>query len=81
MKGIFFQIYDINKKYQHGILMNDYLKSIGWPCRIKLVQGISYKGLIQILLSACIWLFFKIYRQLWFCIVYIFKVFHSIFKC
>jgi hypothetical protein len=80
MKGIYFQIYDI-KKYQHSILMNDYLKFIDWLCRTKFVQGISYKWLIQILLSACIWLLFQIYRQLWFCIVYIFKAFHSIFKC
>jgi hypothetical protein len=29
--------------------------------RTKFVQGISYKWLIQILLSACIYLFFQIY--------------------
>jgi hypothetical protein len=33
--------------------MNDYYKSIDWPCKTKFVQGISYKRLIQILLSAC----------------------------
>ncbi len=37
--------------------MNDYQKSIDWPGRTKSVQGISYKQLIQILLSACIQLF------------------------
>ena len=34
--------------------MNDYYKSIDWLHRTKSVQGISYKWLIQILLSACI---------------------------
>jgi hypothetical protein len=34
--------------------MNDYLKYIDWPGRIQSVHGISYKWLIQILLSACI---------------------------
>ncbi len=37
--------------------MDDYYKSIDWPGRIESVQGISYKWLIQILLSACIQLF------------------------
>jgi hypothetical protein len=32
--------------------MNDYSKYIYWPGRIHSVQGISYKRLIQILLSA-----------------------------
>ncbi len=41
--------------------MNDYKKSIDWLHRTKFVQGISYKRLIQILLSACIQLFFQIY--------------------
>ncbi len=61
MKGIFFQIYDLTKiktfKLQQSILMNDYQKSIDWPRRNKTVQGISYKWLTQILLSACIQLF------------------------
>ncbi len=35
--------------------MNDYQKSIDWQCRTKSVQGISYKRLIQVLLSACIY--------------------------
>jgi hypothetical protein len=34
--------------------MNDYQKSIDWPGRIQSVQGISYKQLIQMLLSAFI---------------------------
>ncbi len=38
--------------------MNDYYKSIDWPGRIQSVQVISYKWLIQILLSACIFLSF-----------------------
>ncbi len=37
--------------------MNDYQKSVDWPCRTNFVQGISYIRLIQILLSACIQLF------------------------
>ncbi len=37
--------------------MNDYYKSINWQHRTKSVQGISYKWLIKILLSACILLF------------------------
>ncbi len=41
--------------------MNDNQISIDCPCRTKFVQGISYKWLIQILLSACIQLFFEIY--------------------
>ncbi len=41
--------------------MNDYKKSIDWPRRTKFVQGIPYKWIIQILLSASIWLFFQIY--------------------
>ncbi len=43
--------------------MNDYQKSIDWPHGTKLVQGISYKRRIQILLSACIQLFFQIYES------------------
>ncbi len=43
--------------------MNDYYKYIGWPGRIQSVQGISYKWLIQILLSAYIKLFLSF---LWF---------------
>ncbi len=35
--------------------MNDYQKSIDWQRRTKSVQGISYKQLIQILLSVCIY--------------------------
>ncbi len=53
---LFFHIYDLTKtktfKQQHNILINDYQKSIDWPCRTKSVQGIFYKWLIQILLSA-----------------------------
>ncbi len=41
--------------------MNDYQKSIDWLHRTKFVQGISYKQLIPILLSACIQLFFQVY--------------------
>ncbi len=37
--------------------MNDYQKSIDWPRRTKSVEGISYIWLIQIILSACIYLF------------------------
>ncbi len=44
--------------------MNDYQKSIDWLHRTKFVQGISYKWLNQILLSACNKLFFQIYCQI-----------------